>query len=65
MINKDKITIGIRDSKLSKAQTMEFILLAEKGIEEINKNTFEIKFIKTSGDIHNSERLDNRGTYTV
>ena len=61
MINKDKITIGIRDSKLSKAQTMEFILLAEKGIEEINKNTFEIKFIKTSGDIHNSERLDRIG----
>ena len=61
MNNPDKITIGIRDSKLSKAQTMEFILLAEKGIKGINKNNFEIKFIKTSGDIHNSERLDRIG----
>ena len=45
---QDKITIGIRDSKLSKAQTKEFILLAEKSIAEINKNIFDIKFIKTS-----------------
>lgn len=58
---QDKITIGIRDSKLSRAQTKEFILLAEKNIEEINKNSFEIKLIKTSGDIHNTERLDRIG----
>ena len=61
MSNQDKITIGIRDSKLSKAQTAEFILLAEKSIKEINKKSFEIKYIKTSGDIHNSERLDKIG----
>ena len=58
---KDKIVIGIRDSKLSKAQTNEFVLLAEKSIEYISKNTFELKFIKTSGDIHKNERLDRIG----
>ena len=61
MNNQNKITIGIRDSKLSKAQTQEFIMLAEKNIEEINKDRFDLKFIKTSGDIHNSERLDRIG----
>ena len=61
MINQGKITIGIRDSKLSKAQTEEFILHAEKSIKEINKNSFDIKFIKTSGDIHNDKRLDKIG----
>lgn len=58
---QDKITIGIRDSKLSQAQTNEFILLAEKNIEEIIKNSFEIKFIKTLGDVHNTMRLDRIG----
>ncbi len=58
---QDKITIGIRDSELSKAQTKEFILHAEKSIKEINQNSFEIKFIKTSGDIYNTERLDRIG----
>ena len=58
---QDKITIGIRDSELSKAQTKEFIFHAEKSINEINKNSFEIKFIKTSGDIHNTVRLDRIG----
>ncbi len=58
---RDKITIGIRDSELSKAQTKEFILLAEKSILGINKNSFDIKFIKTSGDIHDTERLDRIG----
>ena len=58
---QDKITIGIRDSKLSIAQTSEFISLAEKSIKEINKNSFEIRFIKTSGDIHDTERLDRIG----
>ena len=58
---KDKIVIGIRDSKLSRAQTNEFVLLAEKSIEDISKNTFELKFIKTSGDIYKNERLDRIG----
>tara|TARA_Y100001936_G_C16040497_1_gene651278 strand:+ start:367 stop:1329 length:963 start_codon:yes stop_codon:yes gene_type:complete len=58
---QDKIVIGIRDSKLSKAQTNEFVLLADKSIEAINKNSFELKFIKTSGDIHHNDRLDKIG----
>ena len=58
---KEKIIIGIRDSELSKAQTNEFILLAKKSIKEINKHSFELKFIKTSGDIHNTRRLDRIG----
>ncbi len=58
---QDKIVIGIRDSRLSKAQTNEFVLFADKSIKEINKNTFELKFIKTSGDIHHNERLDRIG----
>mgnify|MGYP001185850190 CR=1 FL=1 len=58
---QNKITIGIRDSNLSKAQTKEFILLAEKKIEEINKDSFALKLIKTSGDIHNNQRLDRIG----
>ena len=46
---------------MSKAQTEEFISHAEKNIEEIDKYSFEIKFIKTSGDIHNNKRLDKIG----
>ena len=61
MVNPDKIIVGIRDSKLSQIQTQEFISLAEKNIVGINQNTFQIKFIKTTGDIHNSERLDKIG----
>ena len=61
MVNPDKIIVGIRDSRLSQIQTQEFISLAEKNIDGINKNTFEIKLIKTTGDIHNTERLDKIG----
>ncbi len=61
MINPDKIVVGIRDSKLSQIQTQEFISLAEKNIVGINQNTFQIKLIKTAGDIHNTERLDKMG----
>tara|TARA_B100001027_G_scaffold216345_1_gene192426 strand:+ start:281 stop:1243 length:963 start_codon:yes stop_codon:yes gene_type:complete len=57
----EKIVIGIRDSKLSKAQTNEFVSLADKSIEDINKNSFELKFIRTSGDMHKNERLDRIG----
>ena len=56
-----KIVIGLRDSELSKAQTREFMSLAEKNIEEINENNFELKYVKTSGDIHHNERLDKIG----
>ena len=55
------ILIGIRNSKLSKAQTNIFISEANK-IDEIKKKfSFQIKTIKTSGDIHNNHRLDQLG----
>ena len=61
MSNKSKILVGIRDSKLSRAQTGIFIEEANK-IEQIKKNhIFEIKTIKTTGDIHNTHRLDRIG----
>lgn len=61
MVNPDRIIIGLRDSKLSQIQTKEFINLALKNIDGINEETFQIKLIKTTGDIHNSERLDKIG----
>ncbi len=61
MVNPDRIIVGIRDSKLSQIQTQEFINLAKKNVDGINQNTFQIKFIKTTGDVYNSERLDKLG----
>ncbi len=61
MSNLKKIIIGIRDSKLSKAQSQIFIKEARK-IENIKNNyEFELKEIKTTGDIHNTHRLDQIG----
>jgi len=61
MSNKRKILVGIRDSKLSIAQTGIFLEEANQ-IEEIRSNyEFEIKTIKTTGDIHNTSRLDRMG----
>ena len=57
----NKIFIGIRESKLSRAQTEIFIKEANKS-EYIKDNyCFEIKTIKTTGDIHNTHRLDRLG----
>ena len=61
MSNFNKIVVGIRSSKLSKAQTSLFIDMAKLVREIKNKYTFEIKEIKTSGDIHNTQRLDKIG----
>ena len=61
MTNLRKCIVGIRDSKLSKAQTNLLIKEAEK-FEVIKKNIqFEVQTIKTSGDIHSNERLDTLG----
>ena len=61
MTNLRKCIVGIRDSKLSKAQTNLLIKEAEK-FDFIKKNIqFEIQTIKTSGDIHSNERLDTLG----
>ena len=61
MTNLRKCIVGIRDSKLSKAQTNLLIKDAER-FDLIKKNIqFEIKTIKTTGDIHSNERLDTLG----
>ena len=61
MISQKKIVIGIRNSALSNAQTEEFISLASKNVNALSVDNFEIKHIKTTGDIKNSERLDKIG----
>ena len=61
MSKLNKIFIGIRESKLSRAQTEIFIKEANKS-EYIKDNyCFEIKTVKTTGDIHNTHRLDRLG----
>ena len=61
MSNLKKIMIGIRDSKLSLAQTDLFLDQVNK-IDEIKTNYFfEVKTIKTKGDIYNEHRLDQLG----
>ena len=61
MTNLRKCIVGIRDSKLSKAQTNLLIKEAEN-FDVIKKNIeFEVQTIKTSGDIHSDERLDTLG----
>ena len=61
MSNKTKIVAGIRDSKLSKAQTNLFIQEAYKISDIRHSYIFDIKTIKTTGDIHNTSRLDRIG----
>ena len=60
MTNLRKCIVGIRDSKLSKAQTNLLIKEAEK-FDVIKNIEFEVQTIKTSGDIHSDERLDTLG----
>ena len=61
MADLRKIRVGIRNSKLSEAQTSFFINNAYK-INNIHRNyIFETKNIKTTGDIHNTQRLDQIG----
>ena len=61
MADLSKIKIGIRDSKLSRAQTDIFIEASNR-IENFNKTkVFEVKMIKTSGDIYKDHRLDLLG----
>ena len=61
MSNKTKIVAGIRDSKLSKAQTNLLIQEAYKISDIRHSYIFDIKTIKTTGDIHNTGRLDRIG----
>ena len=61
MSNSNKILVGIRASKLSVAQTEMFIndVYKQKNIK--NNYEFEIKTIKTTGDIYKNDRLDRIG----
>ena len=61
MSNLEKITIGVRESKLALAQSDIFLREANK-IDEIKNNySFEVKTFKTKGDIFNTHRLDQIG----
>ena len=49
MSKLDKIIVGIRDSKLSRAQTDILLNQLITVADNINTETFEIKTIKTKG----------------
>ena len=53
MSNLNKILVGIRDSKLSRAQTDILLNQLISVSSEIKTESFVIKTIKTKGDIHN------------
>ena len=61
MSNLNKISVGIRDSKLSRAQTEILLNCLIGAADNIKIESFDIKTIKTKGDIHNTERLDRIG----
>ena len=61
MSNLNKILVGIRDSKLSRVQTDLLINQLIRTAHNIDTETFHIKKIKTKGDIHNTQRLDQIG----
>ena len=61
MSNLNEIIVGLRDSKLSRAQT-KILLDQLQTIDEVkNSTSFVIKLIKTKGDIHKDQRLDQIG----
>jgi len=61
MSNIDKILVGIRDSKLSRTQTEILLNQLTDVANNLSRETFDIKTVKTTGDIHNFERLDQIG----
>ena len=61
MSELQKIVVGIRNSNLSKSQTNLLIKEVLKSDPKLKKNLFDIKTIKTTGDIHNTHRLDRIG----
>ena len=56
-----KFKIGIRNSKLSNIQTQNFIEEICLNNKNLRQEQFQVKHIKTSGDIHNNTRLDQIG----
>ena len=61
MSTLSKISVGIRDSKLSRAQTDILINQLINVSDNMSNEAFDIKTIKTKGDIHNVQRLDQIG----
>ncbi len=61
MSTLNKISVGIRDSKLSKAQTDILLNQLISVSDNMSNEAFDIKTIKTKGDIHNVQRLDQIG----
>ena len=61
MSELQKIVVGIRSSNLSKSQTHLLIQELLKLDPSLNKDVFDIKTIKTTGDVHNTHRLDQIG----
>ena len=61
MSELQKIVVGIRSSNLSKSQTNLLIQELLKQDPNLHKDVFNIKTIKTTGDVHNTHRLDQIG----
>ena len=61
MSELQKIVVGIRSSNLSQSQTNLLIQEVLSSDPNLKKDLFDIKTIKTTGDIHNTHRLDRIG----
>ncbi len=61
MSELQKIVVGIRRSNLSRSQTNLLIQEVLSSDPNLKKDLFNIKTIKTTGDVHNSHRLDRIG----
>jgi len=61
MSELQKIVVGIRSSNLSQSQTNLVIQEVLNANPDLKKDLFEIKTIKTTGDLHNTHRLDRIG----
>ena len=61
MKEQGEIIIGIRKSQLSTVQADDFQKKLIQANDIYNKGSIYIKYIKTSGDIHNTHRLDQLG----
>ena len=63
MTEKKKFVIGSRGSKLSLAYSshVKNLLLGARANDKFDKNSIEIKVIKTSGDIHQNKNISEIG----
>ena len=61
MSELQKIVVGIRNSSLSQSQTNLLIQEVLNSDPNLKNDLFDIKIIKTTGDVHNTHRLDRIG----